>query len=304
MKEEEIKRLSDLLDERTMALMARESDLADRTEELEAQKEELNSVVDELHRRNKSLEVALQELRERNQELDQILYRVSHDLRSPITSIFGILNLMEYEQMTRLQRDYFQHIRERTTGMDNLLNSLSSLSKTILNDIHYTRVDIDLVIRRCISELKHLANFDLVVIRSEINGNPEIVTDQLLFSIVVKNLLTNSVVFREPKKEGSVLIRSHASDAWIEVEIIDDGEGILESIKDRIFDMFYRGSELSKGSGLGLYVVKKIVNQLGGNITFDALNGLTRFRFALPNGEGQFKGTRTIHFNDDIPPST
>src|SRR5688572_16348727 len=131
--QDETKRLSDLLDERTMALMERESDLADRMEEIEAQKEELTAAVEELSRQNIKLEYALDELRERNRELDQILYRASHDLRSPITSIVGILNVLEYEPLTDLQVECFAHIRDRSLQMDELLGSLSILAKTISN---------------------------------------------------------------------------------------------------------------------------------------------------------------------------
>ena len=279
---EDIKRLSALLDERTLALMERESDLADRMEEIQAQKEELTAAVEELESKNKMLETALEELRERNQELDQIIYRASHDLRSPITSIVGILNVLEYEPSSIIQKKCFGHIRERSSQMDELLTSLSSLSKTISNDIHFSKVNMDLSIRSCINDLRYLPNFSSVVIRTETKGLGNVITDKLLVCIVIKNLVANSLTFRDPEKDGEIFIRSISFDSYFEIEIIDDGEGISNSIKDKIFNMFYRGSELSTGSGLGLYVVKKIVEQLKGQIQFTTDNGLTRFKVVLP----------------------
>jgi len=280
---EEIQRLSALLDQRTMALMERESDLADRMEEIEAQKEELTAAVEELDSRNKMLETALEELKERNQELDQILYRASHDLRSPITSIVGILNLLEHEPLSAVQKQCFGHIRDKSSQMDELLKSLSTLSKTISNDIHFSKVNLDLSIRSCINDLRYLSNFSSVAIRTEFNGPGEVTTDNLLTCIIVKNLLANALTFRDPAKDGLIFIRSTVFDSYFEIEVIDNGEGISDDIKDKIFDMFYRGSELSTGSGLGLYIVRKIIDQLKGHIQFATGNGLTRFKVVLPH---------------------
>ena len=279
---EDINRLSALLDARTMALMERESDLADRMEEIEAQKEELTAAVDELHAKNKVLESALAELKERNQELDQILYRASHDLRSPITSIIGILNLLTREPLTPALQECFRHIRDQSAHMDELLKSLSTLSKTISNDIHYTRVNLEDLVRSCLKDLQYLPDFSSVAIRSEMRGLPEVNTDKLLLSILIKNLVTNALMFRHPTRAGWVLIRLTGLDSYLEMEVIDNGEGIPDVVKDRVFDMFYRGSERSTGSGLGLYIVRKIVDQLRGHIQFTSDEGLTRFKVVLP----------------------
>lgn len=281
MTEEEIKKLTALLDERTMALMERESDLADRMEEIEAQKEELTAAVEELAEQNNVLQAALQELKERNQELDQLLYRTSHDLRSPVASIIGIVNLLEQE-IDEGQRQYLQHIYHQTTQMDGLLKSLASLSRTILNEVRFSRFNLDLCIRQCINDLRHMANFSSVVIRTETSGVPEVVTDFLLFSIVIKSLLSNAITFKLPDEDGLVIIRSSATESSISVEIVDNGEGIADSIKDKIFDMFYRGSTQSEGSGLGLYIVKKIVSQLNGRLVFTSKNGVTTFEVSIP----------------------
>ncbi|HEY3430398.1 MAG TPA: HAMP domain-containing sensor histidine kinase [Cyclobacteriaceae bacterium] len=285
MEDKEIQRLGALLDERTMVLMERESDLADRMEEIEAQKEELTAAVEELESRNKMLETALEELKERNHELDQILYRASHDLRSPVTSIVGILNMLESDPPIEIQMKCFEHIRAKSSQMDELLKSLSTLSKTISNDIHFSTVNLDLTIRSCINDLRYLPNFSSVAIRTETENLSDVITDKLLLCIIIKNLLANSLTFREPAKGGLIFIHSTVFDSYFEIEITDDGVGISDSIKDKIFNMFYRGSEISTGSGLGLYIVKKIVDQLKGHMQFTSGDGLTRFKVVLPTSE-------------------
>jgi hypothetical protein len=121
-----------------------------------------------------------------------------------------------------------------------------------------------------------------VVIRTEINGAKEVITDKLLVCIIIKNLIANSLTFRNPAKDGLILIRLSVFDSYFEIEITDDGEGISDSIKDKISNMFYRGSELSTGSGLGLYIVRKIVDRLKGHIQFTSGHGLTHFKVVLP----------------------
>jgi signal transduction histidine kinase len=281
--QDEIRKLSALLDQRTMALMARESDLADRMEEIASQKEELTAAIEELARQNNKLETALEELKERNREVDQILYRASHDLRSPITSIVGILNLLEYEPLTETQKEFFLHIRDKAGQMDELLKSLSILAKTISNDVHFSSVNLDQLIRGCISDLQFAANFSSVVIRTETDSCKTVITDRLLVSIVIKNLLSNSLTFREPDEDGFILIKANTFKNNFQIEVIDNGEGIPELIQNHIFDMFYRGSLRSTGSGLGLYIVRKVMNHLKGNIEFSSANGVTTFKIILPS---------------------
>jgi signal transduction histidine kinase len=107
----------------------------------------------------------------------------------------------------------------------------------------------------------------------------------LLVSIILKNLLANALTFRAPSEDGFIIIKTKVCDSFFEVEVIDNGEGISDSIKDRIFDIFYRGSERSTGNGLGLYSARKISEQLGGNIQFNSTNRLTTFKLSMPSIE-------------------
>ncbi|MFM9837511.1 MAG: sensor histidine kinase [Cyclobacteriaceae bacterium] len=285
MEDEEIKYLSTVLDTRTMALMERESDLADRLEEIASQQEELTAAIEEVVDKNKMLLKTLRSLEERNQELDQILYRISHDLRSPITSINGVLNVLEYEPRTDTQQICIDHIRDKSSQMDELLKSLSILAKTNSNDVHYAETPIEQLVRDCISDLRFVPNFSAVVIRTESVGNKMIFTDRLLISIVIKALLANALNFRAPSQDGFVLIKTKVEDSFFEIEIVDDGEGISDLIKGQIFNMFYRGSERSTGSGLGLYVARKISEQLKGVINFNSTNGIATFKLVVPSSD-------------------
>jgi len=277
MKEEEIKTLTELLNERTMALMARESDLADRTEEIAAQQEEITAAIEEVQSKNKILTDTLDQLKERNQELDEILYRFSHDLRSPVTSILGILNLIKHQNLTTSLHDCFCHIQTKSMQMEELLNKVSVLSKTIKSDIHFSDFLVENQINLCIKECSTLPHFSKIEIKTSHIGNPQLHFDRFLTHTVVKNLLTNAILYRDSSVNGHITINTRLDDKLFEIEITDDGEGISDLVKDHIFKMFYRGSEKSTGSGLGLYVVKKIVEQLNGSIDFITNHSFTNF---------------------------
>lgn len=274
MKEEEVKNLIELLNERTMKLMERESELADNLEEIEAQKEELTAAVEELIGKNK-------ELVERNQELDQILYRASHDLRSPISSMVGVLNLIKTEQIPSALKDYCYHFEMRINQMEGVVNTLNLLGQSAQEEIKITKIEIKELVENEIKLLHYLPNFKFIQFEIIHLGSSAVETDSVLLGILVKSLLTNAIIFREATP-GSVWVNTNVQDDQLIIKIIDDGEGISPTIAPRIFEMFYRGSEKSIGQGMGLYLVKKILSRLKGKVKWQCENNLTTFEVSIP----------------------
>ena len=274
MEEEDRKRLATMLEERTMKLMERESELADKFEELESQKEELTAAVEELFQKNK-------QLTEKNQELDQILYRASHDLRTPITSMFGILNLLKAESIPENLRDYYYHFDQMISQMNSVVNTLTLLGQSTMEEMRIKDIDILCLLDAEVSKLSNLPNFDLIDFKKSLQGNKVIQTDEVLLSILIQSLLSNAIIFREPVK-GSIEISVNVSVHLLLFEVKDDGEGISKEIASKIFQMFYRGSEKSTGQGMGLYLVKKIVERFNGAIDWESTGGYTTFRVSIP----------------------
>jgi signal transduction histidine kinase len=280
-----IKELTRLLDERTMALMERESDLADRTEEIAAQQEEITAAVEEVQEKNNVLVATLKKLEERNQELDQLLYRFSHDLRSPISSILGVLGILKHETLNENQQACFDHIQIRSLQMDQVLQSLSALAKAISSDVHFVTFRIDNLVKSTVTECSTIPNFTNAKFEFRFDESVEVYSDLLLVTLMIKNLIANALTFRDPTKEGLIQIRTMVTKDMFEFEIEDNGEGVSDQTKDHIFEMFYRGSERSIGSGLGLYIVYKIVEQLKGKIDFLSSVGSTIFKIKLPSSK-------------------
>jgi signal transduction histidine kinase len=104
-----------MLEEKNLKLLERERDLAEKQEELQAQKEELTAAIEELVNKNNSLTDTLIQLQKRNKELDLLLYRASHDLKTPVSSIQGLVNLMESEPITPEQKQLLEFIEQKTS---------------------------------------------------------------------------------------------------------------------------------------------------------------------------------------------
>lgn len=274
MEAEEIKNLTTLLEQRTMKLMERESELADKFEELESQKEELTAAVEELIHKNA-------DLNERNQELDQLLYRASHDLRSPITSMFGLLNLMKAESIPDSLQNYCQHFELMMRQMNSVVNSLTLLGQSTREDNEISSVDVKKIVTEEIGQLDDLPNIQLIDFKTSFKGNVTVQADETLFRILLKCLLSNAVIFRE-KQKGYVNIRTAAKESELVLEVEDDGEEISSEVASKMFDMFYRGSEKSIGQGMGLFLVKKIVSRVRGSLNWEAQAGKKIFTISIP----------------------
>jgi signal transduction histidine kinase len=272
--EQEINNLSKSLDDRTVRLMERESELADRLEEIESQKEELTAAIEELVSRNK-------ELMERNAELDQLLYRTSHDLRTPTASLTGILQLIDKEKVPTELAPYIHHIKSLNSLMGRVLDALTMMRKAALDEIIFEDVDLTDITSQTLNELKQLPKFSWVEIKTHTQGDCRIKSDKEMMRILLSTLVSNAITFRHVGN-GIVKINWSRLEDQIQLIVEDDGEGISSKYTNKIFDMFYRGSANSIGTGMGLYSAKRIVDRLHGKIEWSSQRGLTIFKIILP----------------------
>jgi signal transduction histidine kinase len=272
------------LQEEIAYLKERERDLAERNEELLAQKEELTAAIEAFIDKSDSLEATVQKLKQRNAELDQILYRTAHDLRAPLSSIEGLIYLAQLEgKESAYEKDTLHPgVLENVYQMKDVLKALSTLAHASFDKITYKQVKFHFLIENLIRELDYLMNFKFVDFKLSIDENLVIETDPFLFSIVAKALLTNALIFREPARNGLVHVIAKTVGNDVEVTVEDDGEGIPDGDENKIFDMFYRGSERSIGPGLGLYVSREIVRRFGGTLQITSDNGMTKSKIVFP----------------------
>ncbi len=220
-----------------------------------------------------------------NKELDSYVYKASHDMRAPLTSLMGILNLIKIEKDTEKIISLIELQENCITKLDNHIHQIINLSKNIKTDLFPEKIDLKEMISEIFDELSFFGNATNTDKRIIINQESDFYSDHYRLKMIFNNLISNSFKYaRKEEKNAHIEINVTVSEKSASIIITDNGIGIPEIQQGRIFDMFYRGTTLSNGSGLGLYMVKEIIAKLGGSISVSSEPGrFTSFIFKIPN---------------------
>ncbi len=240
----------------------------------------------ELLRRNARLELRTQnrELFKLNKELDNFVYSVSHNLRAPLASVTGLLHLAKIEDRQGTLRELHTMMEQSIAKLDETLKEILDYSRNVRNEVAREKIEWDQIIESCLTKLHYLPQAGQVKRSAEVIGESDFVSDQNRLGIILHNLFSNSLLYHDNQKPLVISIQIIVDEIGAKVTFTDNGIGIEPEILPKIFQMFYRGTELSKGAGLGLYIVKEMVTKLGGHIEAYSQFGYgTTFILTLPN---------------------
>ncbi len=212
------------------------------------------------------------ELQRVNAELDNFTYHASHDLRAPLTTILGLVNLGMMEKEANNVQAYLEMIRGRISHMDVLLKDLISVSynnkKEISNEPFLFQEEVKDIIKDYDTQGSRCRAY-VEVIQEE-----EFVTDGIRMRTILRNLISNAFKYYNPELESPfVKIQVCVEKRRAAIQLIDNGIGIEWSHKERVYDMFYRATSRSTGTGLGLYIVKSMIDKLNGHISLESTFG-------------------------------
>lgn len=275
--------LVQLLEKKNETLAEREKELNEKAEELEAQKEELTAAIEELVKKNNFLNATLAELQERNEELDQLVYRTSHDLKTPITSTQGLLHLLNAENPPPSIKEYAHRIGLSMQKMDDLLRSIALFTKAALDEIKLEKADLLPLVQKTWNGLNYIEGFQTIKTAWAIDANLTVYTDVRLLSEALKAVLINAIQYRNVV-HATVTVSIAVREGYVDLYIEDNGDGMTPEVIEKACTIFYRGSERSTGSGLGLYMTKKIMNRLGGNVALAPLAKGLQVILSIPEG--------------------
>ncbi|MEM7107617.1 MAG: PAS domain-containing sensor histidine kinase, partial [Bacteroidota bacterium] len=224
------------------------------------------------------------ELKVRNDELDNFVYKVSHDLRAPLSSVLGLVNLARLEDSADNLRQYVKMIENRIQLLDAFINDVLSHSKNLKLQVEISKIDLRQVIDTCFSDLSYLPHADKIKVSVDIKGS-EFYSDPWRVNEIFRNLISNAIKYVDvDKPENFVRLDVNLTESEAVITIKDNGIGISESTLPKIFNMFYRATESSEGSGIGLYIVKNAVDKLQGSIKIESEEEVgTTFKIGLPN---------------------
>lgn len=252
-----------------------ESKVAERTEQLVAANTELQAMLETNQLQTKIIE-------DKNTELDAFFYRISHDLKGPIASLIGLASLAKAEVNDLKAKEYFGMQLQQTRRLNAIVNSLSDLTR--LNNEHplYEKIDFTKLISDCIASLNTLPNYDKVRFERDIRVASDFHSEWALMTAIVQNLIENAVKYGHPYSPV-VRIAVHSDQEHLVIEVADNGYGIAEEHREKIFELFFRASKQASGSGLGLYILKRSVERLRGTVHLASeLNSGSTFTITLP----------------------
>lgn len=224
-----------------------------------------------------------------NHDLDNFVYHASHDLRAPLRTVLGLLDVLKLENSKAERERSVDLIKGSIRRLDTLVVDLLSISRN--NRRHHPLMHINFMVEvdLAVSNFYQLRETKDLEIITKISQPVPFVADLTRLRIILNNLVSNALKYRRFYIEYSfVEIRIEVDRQAAYIEIEDNGEGIPEDKQGQIFDMFVRASERSEGSGLGLYIVRDVLEKMGGRIdlksTFD--QGTT-FTLEVPNQLGR-----------------
>lgn len=234
-----------------------------------------NSVEESLQNREKQILEKNQILTKTNEELDRFIYSTSHDLRAPLNSIEGLINLSERSSSTEELKEYQSMMRDRVLKLERVLKDISLYSKNAKLEVDKKPVVLANFVRQAVYDVQYMRNAQQVRIAIEIPDTAIIETDVMRLSIILNNLIANAIKYSDQAKDDPhVIVRFATQGTKCVITVEDNGEGISTEHLPKIFTMFYRASIKSQGSGLGLYLVKETIDKLGGTINVTSQRGL------------------------------
>lgn len=222
-----------------------------------------------------------------NHELDAFVYSVSHNLRSPLAAVTGIVDLAKEELLDqdKILPVYLDMIEVSISRLDKTLMDILDYSRNARLDLRVNKIDLDNLITEAYDELKYLPGGKSINFSYQVTGDVPFITDAFRFKMVLSNLLSNAIKYSHAEANKSFIkVNAHITEQSLFFEITDNGIGIGPAYLDKIFKMFYRASNMGDGAGLGLYIVKQVIDKLKGSIgvSSDAENGTT-FTVEIPN---------------------
>ena len=220
-----------------------------------------------------------------NKELDRFVYSVSHDLRAPLTGMLGVLMLAEKESKETKNSEYFRLLKSSVKRLDCFISDILDYSRNSRLERRPEVVDFKSILDD-VNENLHamLGKVEGVKILANINCDHQFKTDKTRLTMVLNNLITNAVRYRRTGNEPSyVKVDIFTNEDGADIYVEDNGIGIKEEVQSKVFDMFYRGTDASVGSGLGLYIVKEALDKLNASIKLTSVVGKgTKFAIHLP----------------------
>ena len=213
-------------------------------------------------------------------ELKIFFYKASHDLRSPATTIQGLINLHKSGKEKNIET-LFSFIEKSNYQSLMIVDEISLIASILQHDIEATETDLECEIKKIIQQINPCdSSFEFEI---NVDMDTNFSTDKEMLTIILRNIFDNAIKYRDLKKQLCLAkIYCYRKNNNVEIKITDNGQGIPEKMQDKIFDLFSKSTTSSLG--LGLYIAKCAAEKLDGSITMKSKERQgTEFTICIPN---------------------
>ncbi|MBX2842606.1 MAG: HAMP domain-containing histidine kinase [Flammeovirgaceae bacterium] len=226
-----------------------------------------------------------EELQKVNKALDQFVYSASHDLRAPIASVLGLIEIAKNEENIDKLKEYLFLQEKSLLKLDEFIKDILNYSRNTRTELQQETVNFSEIVQGVFSQHQYnKVPVEIEKIKS-ISQNNSFVTDRKRLEVVLNNLISNAIRYSNPYIENPfVKVEVIVNPSQAIIKVIDNGLGIDNQHLSKVFDMFYRASDRIEGSGLGLYIVKETIEKIKGEVLVESeLEKGSCFTLIIPN---------------------
>jgi PAS domain S-box-containing protein len=218
------------------------------------------------------------------QQMDQVIYKTTHDLKAPLVSALGLVTLAQKATADE-KTIYIDLIKKSLLKLNSFIEEMNNFFRNDKLALQREKIDLQELIKQELEDFQLLSSENKINISVDIKGNTEFYSDLIRVKTVLTNILSNAVKYSDPKKrEPFISISVSIEEEICEIRIVDNGIGIDPQYHEKIFDLFFRATDYSQGTGLGLFIVKDTIEKLKGKIEVTSTLGKgSSFLIHIPN---------------------
>jgi signal transduction histidine kinase len=244
---------------------------------------ELNDEISIRKKAEQKLKISNVRLRKANIELDNFVYRVSHDLRAPVASVLGLVNLAKSEKDLTNALMYFEMVGKSAEKQDKFIRDILDISRNVKLGIDRKKISFKKLVDETLEQLKYSDKNKKAETKLEVRGSIPFYSDPHRIQVILNNLISNSIRYsngRSPVIDINVEVDNEIAN----ISVKDNGLGIDKKYHKKVFEMFFRATDDNAGSGLGLYIVKESIQKLNGSVDIESEPGKgTIIHMKIPN---------------------
>lgn len=292
---QEQQRLENMVEQRTEEVRTQANEILTQNQllqqadlQIKERNEELNTLnlnlEGKVRERTFELHKIFKEVSQAHEELDSLIYHSSHELRGPIRRVLGVNYLLKLSCQDQTLFEYIDLIDFESKEMDSMLSKLQLVNKINTTSSNYAEIDFCELLEHVLENFQNQLNENRILFNIDVEKSKLIFAAPELLKIILENLIENAICFSaEDSRQKMIEIKLKRKGKFTEILMKDNGIGIPHKSFEEIFTMFFRGSGRSKGNGIGLYLVKKALDKIGGRISVDSMiDKFTIFSVLIP----------------------